>query len=79
MAGEVYISANVIKQPVNITARLAVNISNTGGTCDDVTILDQDGNIYDTVPSGGTYNVIVFTGIKDVGVNSQINIIDGGN
>lgn len=53
--------------------------SGGGSSGSVVTILDQDGNVITTIICGGTYNVIAFSGIKDVGVNSQINIIDGGN
>jgi hypothetical protein len=36
----------------------------TGGTCDPVTIEDQDGTAIDSVPAGGTYQVIVVSGIN---------------
>lgn len=45
-------------------------------SCEPVTIEDQDGNVLDTVISGGSYQVTVFSGISDDGPPYTNNIVD---
>lgn len=42
----------------------------------DVTIYDQNGNIVILIPPGGSYEVVVASGIKDLGSGYTNNVID---
>lgn len=61
---------------ISRTIEVAVSVNGTGtGVCDDVTIVDQDSNVIDTVEPGGQYQVIVFSGILDDGSGVYSNSI----
>jgi hypothetical protein len=62
----------------NILAVLYSNeyYTSTGGTCEDVSIIDQNDNIIATVQSGGTYPVTVLTTIRDTIDANTSTIID---